>query len=492
MDDAEGKTQKAEGSKRNAASGIKAKLSGYWLLTTGYWLLLFAFSLPALGQQPATTTPPPTAPSQASVQSVEAKQAALVKEFDVNGLKVLVKRREGSQTVAGGLFLRGGSRNVNAENAGIESLMLSAATEASVGFPREKMRAELARMGTIIDSGTNYDYSTLTFRSTRPNFDRSWEIFTDVALRPLFAREDVQLVQSRLVASLRDDTDDPDTYLQRLQERVAYAGHPYLNRPQGTAETVARLTVDDLRRYHQKMMQTSRLLLVIVGDLDPQQLRDRIAASFGKLPRGDYHEEAVPQLAFNASSVDITPRSLPTNYVQGLFSAPPLTSPDIYPMRIAAAILRDRINEEVRNKRNLSYAPFAFLGSHGANTGGIYVTAVDANYAVSIMLGEIVRLQQEQIGPEDITGVVSQYLTGYYLDQETNAAQAGELASYELIGGGWRNSIEFLERLRAVKPADVQRVAKTYMRNIRFVVLGDPARVDKNVFLSKLGEQKSF
>ena len=483
----------AESGKKKTVGGIRAKLAHYCLLSTVYCLLLFPFCLPASGQGQGTQTrQQPVAPSSASIQNIEATQAALVTEFDVNGLKVLVKRREGSQTVAAGLFLRGGSRNINASNAGIESFMLSAATEASVSFPRERMRAELARMGTVIDSGVNYDYSALTFRSTRPNFDRSWEIFTDVALRPLFARQDVTLVQSRLVASLRDDTDDPDTYLQRLQERVAYAGHPYINRPQGSAEIIGRLTVEDLRRYHQKMMQTSRLLLVIVGDLDPQQLRNRIAASFGKLPRGTYRQEPVPQLVFSASTVDVTQRALPTNYVQGLFAAPPLTSPDIYPMQIASAILRDRINEEVRNKRNLSYAPFAFLGSQGANTGGIYVSAVDASYAVSVMLGEIVRLQQEQIETEDITGVVSQYLTGYYLDQETNTAQAGELARYELIGGGWRNSINFLERLRAVKPADVQRVAKTYIRNIRFVVLGDPARVDKNVFLSKLGEQKSF
>ena len=486
----------AEGCKPKAVKSIKERLASYCLLLTAYCLLLFSLTLPAVGQEKGAGATQqqqqPTQPSPASIQSVEAQQAALVKEFDVNGLKVLVKRREGSQTVAAGLFLRGGSRNINADNAGIESFMLEAATEASVGFPRERMRAEMARMGTVIGSSVDYDYSALTLRATRPNFDRSWEIFTDVALHPLFAREDVQLVQSRLVASLRDDTDDPDTYLQRLQERVAYAGHPYINRPQGTAETIGRLTVDDLRRYHQRMMQTSRLLLVIVGDLDPQQLRDRIAASFGRLPRGDYQAEPVPQLSFDASSVQVTQRNLPTNYVQGVFTAPPLTSPDIYPMRVAAAILRDRINEEVRNKRNLSYAPFAFLGSQGANTGGIYVSAVDASYAVSVMLGEIVRLQQEQIAPEDITGVVSQYLTGYYLDQETNAAQAGELARYELIGGGWRNSIDFLERLRAVKPADVERVARTYMRNIRFVVLGDPSRVDKNVFLSKLGEQRSF
>jgi predicted Zn-dependent peptidase len=422
---------------------------------------------------------------QPSHQQTPATNAALVTEFEVNGLKVLVKRRAGSQTVAAGLFLRGGSRNITAENAGIEALMLSTATEASVNYPRVRMRKELARMGTVIGYGVNPDYSALTFGATRYHFDRSWQIFTDVALNPSFTEEDVRLAKERLIVSLNDDTDDPDTYLQRLQERVIYAGHPYLNRPQGTAQSVSRLTVDDLRRYHRQMMQTSRLLLVIVGDLDAAQLRGRIAASFGRLPRGDYHPEPIPQLSFASPSVEVTPRNLPTNYIQGTFVAPPLTSPDIYAMRVASSILRDRVFEEVRVKRNLSYAPSAFLASQGANIGGIYVSAVDANQAISVMLGEIARLQREPVEPQEVTAIISQSLTTYYLGQETNAAQAGELAMFELIGGGWRHAFEFLDKLRAVTPADVQRVARAYMRNIQFVVLGKPESVDKNIFLSQ-------
>ncbi len=84
--------------------------------------------------------------------------------------------------------------------------------------------------------------------------------------------------------------------------------------------------------------------------------------------------------------------------------------------------------------------------------------------------------------------MVQHYLTRHYLGQETNAAQAGELAQYELLGGGWRKSTDFLERLRAVTPSDVQRVASAYMRNIRFVVLGDPERIDKRVFTGQAGE----
>src|SRR5687767_7488509 len=437
------------------------------------------------GQQ---ATQPARQPGHFSAQSIVAKQAALVSEFEVNGLKVLMKRREGSLTVAAGLFIRGGAANINAENAGIETLMLSAATEASAGFPRTRMRNELSRMGTVIGSSSNNDYSVLSLASTRMHFDRSWEIFTDVILRPSFTKEDVSLVQSRLVVSLSDDTDNPDVYLQKLQEKVAYAGHPYLNSTGGTPETVAKLTPEDLRAYHKKLMETSRLLLVIVGDLNVNDVRGLVEASFGKLPRGAYKPEVVPQLAFDKSSVVVTPRELPTNYIQGLFTAPSLTSPDIYAMRVASSLLRDRVFEEVRVKRNLSYAPDAFLRTQAANVGGLYVTSVDANQSVRVMLSEVQRLQSEPVSASDIHAVVAQYLTTYYLGQETNAAQAGELAQYELIGGGWRNSIDFLEKLMAVTPADIQRVSQRYMRNIRFVVLGNPRSVDTAVFTGATGE----
>jgi predicted Zn-dependent peptidase len=101
------------------------------------------------------------------------------------------------------------------------------------------------------------------------------------------------------------------------------------------------------------------------------------------------------------------------------------------------------------------------------------------------MLKEINDLKQERVNPDEISGVTGQFLTTYYLGQETNVAQAGELARYELTGGGWRNSFEFLNRVREVKSEDVQRVAQKYMKNLRFIVLGNPAAINREVFLQK-------
>src|ERR1700682_819396 len=119
---------------------------------------------------------------QASPSAQSSTQG--VTEFAVNGLKVLVKQRPASQTVSAGLFVRGGSRNIPAANAGIEALTLDLATEASTRFPRETLRRELARTATSVGYGVNYDYSAITLGSTRQFFDRAWEIFVDAALHP--------------------------------------------------------------------------------------------------------------------------------------------------------------------------------------------------------------------------------------------------------------------------------------------------------------------
>src|SRR5206468_10867250 len=193
---------------------VKCQMTnGKWLsLSICYFflILLLAPSARAQSTQTQATTP--------DFQSIIARQAALVSEFDVNGLKVLVKRREGSLTVAAGLFIRGGSENLTPQNSGVEAFMLNVASEASASYPRERMRKEMSRMGTVIGEGANYDYSVLSMTSTRANFDRSWDIFADAALHPSFTKEDVARVQSQILAALSNDADEPDSYLQRLQD----------------------------------------------------------------------------------------------------------------------------------------------------------------------------------------------------------------------------------------------------------------------------------
>jgi zinc protease len=406
-----------------------------------------------------------------------------ISEFDVNGLKVIVKRRPSSPTVSAGLFVRGGVKNQTAQNAGIENLTLSTAAEASKKFPRETLRNELSRMGSTVSAGGGYDFGVVSLASTRQNFDKTWEIFSDIILNPSFTAEDFSIVRERVLTGLRNQSVSPDNSLNILEEKVVYAGHPYAVEPSGTIETVGNLKIEDLRAFHKNLLQTSRLLLVVVGDLDAETVRKQIAASFGGLPRGDYKEKPTPPIAFTQASVEIAARAVETNYVKGVFAAPSLADPDYYAMRVAMTILQSRVYNEVRTKRNLSYAPNAEMGNNAANTGNIYVTAVDANQAVSVMLREVESMRKDALDEDNFTGVPGYFLTTYYINQETNAAQVAELARYELLGGGWRNSLTFLDKIRAVTPQDVKKVSEKYMKNIRFVAVGNPAAINKQIFL---------
>lgn len=412
-----------------------------------------------------------------------AAAASAVTELDVNGMKVLIKRRPGTPTVAAGLFIRGGSKNLTATNAGIESLALAVASEATKNFPRQKLRKEIARMGTNIIAGSNPDYSALSLAATKPNFETSWKIFVDVALNPTFAVEDVERIRETRLTALRAVNDSPESMLEELNDKAIYANHPYANSPDGTVETVARFKAADLAAYHKSVLETSRLLLVVVGDVDPQALEKDIQAAFGSLPRGSYKPEMAVPLGFQSGSLDVTAKSLQTDYVKGTFAAPSLRDADYYAMRTAVTILQQNVFQEVRVRRNLSYAPDADLSSHAANVGSISVSSVNPNEAVGAMLGEIQKLQRGGVDQDAIDQMSGFFLTTHYLKQETNAAQAGELAQYELIGGGWRNSFEFLQRIRSVRASDVQAVARKYMKNIRFTVVGDPKRVNRSIFL---------
>ncbi len=407
-----------------------------------------------------------------------------ITEFDINGLKVIVKRRPSSPTVSAGLFTRGGVKNQTAENAGIESLTLSTAAESSKKFPRNVLRKELSRTGSSIGAGANYDFGVISLSSTRQNFDRTWEIFTDVVLNPSFTPEDFQRVRDMTLTGLRNQSVSPDSFLGLQEEKIIYANHPYSIDPNGTIETVGRLKIEDLRAYHKNLLETSRLLLVIVGDLDPETVKKQITNSFGNLPRGKYKETVTQPITFAEPTVDVTERAIPTNYIKGVFSAPSLNDPDYYAMRVAMTILQSRVYQEVRTKRNLSYAPNAEMDEKAANTANIYVTANDANQSISLMLKEIEGLKKTEVAEEDFSGVPGFFLTTYYTAQETNAAQVAELARYELIGGGWRNSLNFLDKIKQVTAKDIKAVSNKYMKNIRFVVIGSPAAINRGIFLS--------
>ena len=413
-----------------------------------------------------------------------AQQPAEVVEFTVAGIPVIYKPIAANDVIAVRLYLEGGSANLTPANAGIENLLTAAATHGTEKYSRDEFAALSSATGTAIGATANPDYTFLSLQAVAEHWDEAWDLFTQAALHPTFPDEEVALVRDQIVNQLKGRLDNPDQYLALLANEQFYADHPYAIDPLGTVESVEALTADDLRAWHAQRMAKENLLLVVVGNVPREDLERKIEAAFGALPETGTAANPVPEVAASAPVVEVTQRELPTNYIRGQFLSPDPGSPDFPAMQVATDILSDRLFEEVRTKRNLSYAVFAGLSQRRANYGLIYVTAVQPDTTLPVMLHEVERMKTEPITEERLAENVNVFLTQYWLAQETNMGQAGVLGVFELVGGGWENAAEFVEGVRRVTPADIQRVAETYMKDFHFVVIGNPSAIDDELFTS--------
>lgn len=411
--------------------------------------------------------------------------AGNTEEFTVNGLKVILKKNTANQVVAAQLYIRGGALNLTPELAGIEPLLFDAAKQGTAKYPKEKINAELARMGTQIGNDVTRDYSLIQMRCVKAYFDLSWDIFSEVILNPALDSQEVELSREQLLNALRQRQDNPDAYLEWLGETQFYKNHPYALDPLGTEESVRQITVAQMRQYLKDNLLTSKLLLVVVGNIDKAELQNKVAKAFGQLPVGTYKPQLPRPVQHERAGVYIEQQSLPTNYIAGYFAAPGLRDKDYFAMRTAVAVLNDRIFEEVRTKRNLSYAPSAELEDLFANYGKLYVTTVSPDTAIKVMLAEVRRLQNRMLHAGALGGRINLANTSYYLENETNLAQATFLGRFELSGAGWKASEKFVKNRLKVTPEQIMEAALRYVNNIQFVVIGDPAKIDEKVFTSQ-------
>jgi len=403
-----------------------------------------------------------------------------------NGLKTIHRRVTGNEVVAVQIYFRGGTRNITDKNAGVESLLFEVAQQGTKNFSKSVINRELARMGTVIDGASGYDFSVIAMRCVRKNFDRSWELLTDIVLNPLFDEKEVALTKDQVLNGLRQQNDLPETSVAILSSKLLYSSHPYFNSPDGTVESVSALTANDLKAHHAKILGAGRMLVVAVGDVTLPEIKQKVEASFGKIAKGDFKDEVLPNFAkASAPEFQVINRPVETNYVRATFAAPPLNNPDYPAFSVTADILSQLFFQEVRVKRNLSYGADATLLSNRANSAYLSVTTQKPNETLRVMYAQIDFLQSRLIPEEALHAIVSGFLTKYYTKLETNDAQAARLAEYELQGGGWRRLETWINEVNKVTPKDINRVSQTYLKNFHFAVAGRPTEFDKDLFTSK-------
>jgi zinc protease len=445
---------------------------------------------PSVHAQADPGTTPSTAPAPAQVRfrtrPVEQRPITAGRvpsdtataRFEVAGLRIILRRNTASDVVAANLYLLGGTQQLTPQTAGIEALLLAASERGTRRYSRDALQRATARSGSVITINPAEDWTVFGLRTLRGALDSSWAIFADRLISPTLDPADVELVRAQLVTAASQRRDDPDAEVSYLADSLAFIGHPYALAADGTAESLTRITVDQLQRYHAEQVVTSRMLLVVVGNVDRPTVERLVRGTIGRLPTGRY-TWALPQPPVARRAVAIAHRDLPTNYILGYYTGPPASHSDYAALRVASAVLSGSLFSEIRSRRNLTYAVDAPFIERAMATGGLYVTTVSPDTTLALMRRELELLKTELLDRQALQRLVQRFITDYYLRNETNADQAMALARAELYEGDYRAASRLVDRLREVKPEDVRRVAQRYMHDFQFAYLGDPNRVSR-------------
>jgi zinc protease len=440
--------------------------------------LLLAVTLLSATASPAAARTPPAG---GTTRATAAPDTAVTTKFDVDGVAVILRRNTANEVIAANLYLLGGARQITAANAGIEALLLVASERGTRKFPGATVRQRTATLGSTISIEANDDWSAIGLHAIRGTFDSTWAILADRVMAPTLSPGEVEIAREQLIAGARQRATHPDDAAEELADSLLYQDHPYALAATGTPASLASITIPQLRAYHAQQFVTSRMLLVVVGNVERADVERLVRGTIATLPRGSYKWTAPPPTVSTGRALAIENRSIPTNYVLGYVPGPAATNRDYVALRVATAVLSGRLYTEVRSRRNLSYDVESQFLERAQGVGGLYVTTVDPNAVLRIMRRELSTLQTETVDPEGLKRLEQQFITEYYLKNETNADQANVLARAEVFAGDYRAADRFMDDLQRVTPADVRRVARQYLRDFRFAYVGDASKLDRSL-----------
>jgi predicted Zn-dependent peptidase len=411
-------------------------------------------------------------------------------DMTVDGVKVIVQP-SGNEIVEIKTYIKGGVQNYPADKAGIESLAMNALTECgTTKDTKNSFKDQLDKVSAQMYGEAARDYSSLTMNCIQSDFATVWPLYVDALTTPRFDEKEFQRIHQDAINILKAQASQPDYSIDKLAHETAFAGRDYAKMPEGTEATVAKLTVAETKAYYHSILTRSRLLIVVVGEIDRAELEKRIGALLTAIPAGAVFNLKRETFQPKQNSFKSEKKALATNYIQGVASAPEPGTADYNAFSLASRIFYDRHFLEVRTNNGLSYAPSAWFDGGLSPTFNVSVSTTDPNKYIAVLKALVEKTRKEGFTPEEVKNMKTTYLTGTYYRRETNSAQASALAVNEILHNNWRRAITLNEDLKKVSVQDLDRVFNKYLTHITWVYQGDQGKVTPALYTQGAAGQK--
>jgi len=314
--------------------------------------------------------------------------------------------------------------------------------------------------------------------------DRSAELLAMALTAPRFDQSAIERVRAQMLSGLRSDETDPNAVASKLWFARAFGGHPYGTPTNGTEESVAAITRDEIVAQLPKLMSRDRAIVSVVGAIGPERAGKLVDTVLGGLPETGPTIPALPENAGPPPGLEVDKLDVPQSVAIFGQKGLPRDDPDYIPAYVMNYILggggfSSRLMTEVREKRGLAYGVYSYLSDlEGAPLyiGSVQTANARIKESLDVILEEWRRMEENGVTADELEKA-KKYLTGAFpLRFDSNAKIAGFLvaAQEEDLGIDYINRRNGL--IEAVTQDDIARVAKRLLKpdQLSLVVVGEP------------------
>jgi zinc protease len=415
-----------------------------------------------------------------------------------NGLKLMIVEQHELPLADFVLLTGSGSTADPAGKPGVANLTAAMLREGTATRKSLDIADQAAFLGVGLSSTSSWESSTLSLHTPTAQLDSALALFADVALHPSFPANEFERLRKNRLTDLLQIRDQGPAIANLVFPAIIYgASHPYGLAAIGTEASVKSLTTADLQSYYQTNFRPNNATLIIVGDVTPGQIEDKIKSLFGGWQRGE-----IPTLNYSeppksgATTIYLIdkPGAAQSSFRIGSVGVPRSTK-DYFALTVMNTILggsfSSRLNQNLRETRGYTYGAgsrFEMRRAAGPFTASAEIVAAKSDSALLEFMKELNRIR-ESVPTDELTRAkryLQLQLPGNF---ETTQQIAGALVPVALYGLPLDYYNNYVQNIEAVTQADVNRVAQQYINPgaLAVVIVGDRKTIEQALRSTNVG-----
>ncbi|MGC8657808.1 MAG: M16 family metallopeptidase [Desulfomonilaceae bacterium] len=387
-----------------------------------------------------------------------------------NGLKVIITPDDAIPLVSLKVAHLGGKRFETKGTKGIMNFVAEMLPKGAGDLNELEISRKIESLGGRVSGFSGYDSFGLSTTIFSRNVDEGLNLLSTIFRNPSFPEDKIERERQLISNMIRTEPDRPVAYaINRLNETL-YKKHPYGFEKEGTLETVAKFTRQDLIDCYRKYATPGNTVISIVGDVDPNKTLKTVEKLFGNIPPCAFEPYKVPaELPIEAPRIRTIRIPRAKAHIAIGFKGVTLADEDRYPLEVLNNILSGqggRLFLQLRDKESLAYSVASFVRCNlDPGIFGFYIACDEskADKALSGLLSEIEKVREAKISEKDVKNSITNLIGGHEIALQSTHSRADSYALNTLYGFGWNFEAQYVEKISKVKPEDVSRVAKKYL-----------------------------